>query len=117
MDYFNFITKQEGYGRQGLYFIFDGKQYFIQSIFPNVPEYFNDYELLDDCFFNESTEMYTDCNGHEVTPINSWNEFLTEKFKEKIGSILCDELDSELYDFDFEGAANYTDVADWALNY
>ena len=115
MATFNFITKQEGYGRQGLYFLFDGKQYFIQAVFPNVPEHFNDYELLGDCFGDEE-DGFTDCNGHGVTPINSWDEFLTENFKEKIGNILDEELNSYEYDFDFENAT-FEEIAEWAANY
>ena len=115
MATFNFTTKQEGYGRQGLYFSFDGKQFFIQSVFPNVPEYFNDFELLEDCFGDED-DGFTDCNGHEVTPIDSWDEFLTENFKEKIGEILDEEINHDDYDFDFENAT-YEEIAELAANY
>jgi len=116
MTTFNFTTKQEGYGRQGLYFYFNGEKYFIQSVFPNVPEYFKDYELNDDCFYNEESEIYTDQNGHEVTPIDSWDEFLTNHYKEEIGQILFENLDFEDFDFDFDNST-YEEIAEWASNY
>ncbi len=114
MTAFNFTTKQEGYGRQGLYFSFDGKNHFIQSVFPNVEEYFGvTYE--NDCFYNEETETYTDCDGNETTPYSDLDYFLTEKFKEEIGQILFESLDFDDYDFDFRNAT-YEEVAEWASN-
>jgi hypothetical protein len=116
MKTLNFTTKQKGYGRQGLYFDFDGETYHICDVFPNVEEHFEDYELSEDCFFNEETETYTDLNGHNVTPIDSWDEFLTENYKEEIGKILFESLDFEVYDFDFENAT-FEEITEWAANY
>jgi hypothetical protein len=116
MTAFNFTTKQEGYGRQGLYFSFNGEKYFIQSVFPNVPEYFEDYELSEDCFYDEETETYRDSNGHEVTPIDSWDEFLTNNYKEEIGQILFENLDFDDYEFDFDNSTS-EEIAEWASNY
>lgn len=81
----NFETKQEGYGRQGLYYIDDNKdKHYICSVFPNIPEHFNHVCLLDDCFYNEEEDIYTDEQGREVTPIDDWNDFLLEHYKEEI---------------------------------
>lgn len=112
----NFTTQQKGYGRQGLYFNFTGELYHICDVFPNVSEQFNDYELIEDCFFNEETETYKDLNGREVTPIDSWDEFLLERYKEEIGKVLFERLDFGDYDFDFDNAT-YEEIAEWAINY
>lgn len=112
----NFTTKQKGYGRQGLYFNFDGELYHLCDVFPNVPEQFNDYALNEDCFFNEETETYTDLNDREVTPIDNWDDFLFERFKEEIGKVLFDSIDLDEYDFDFDNAT-YEQIAEWAINY
>ena len=115
MTTFNFTTKQEGYGRQGLYFSFNGEKHFIQSVFPNVEEYFGiTYE--NDCFYNEETETYTDCNGNETIPYSDLDSFLTENFKEEIGRILFESLDFDDYEFDFDNAT-YEEIAEWASNY
>lgn len=111
----HFKTKQKGYGRQGLYFVFNNEDYYIKDVFPNISEHFNDYELLDDCFGNEE-EGFRDINGCEVTPINSWDEFLTETFKEEIGEILFNNLNHNEYNFDFE-EKSYEDICEWAINY
>lgn len=116
MRTFNFKTTQKGYGRQGLSFEFDGEYYHIADVFPNVPEHFNEYELLDNCFYNEDTDTYSNSNGREVTPINSWDEFLTNHYKEEIGSVLFESLDFDDYDFDFN-SATYDEITEWALNY
>ena len=112
MTTFHFTTKQEGYGRQGLYFSFDGEKHFIQSVFPNVEEHF-DITHEDDCFYDEETKIYKDCNGHETTPYSNLDDFLFENFKEEIGRILFENLDHEEYDFDFDDAT-YKDIAEWA---
>ena len=115
MSTFNFTAKQEGYGRQGLYFQFDGKQYFIQSVFPNVEEHFGiTYE--NDCFYNEETKIYTDCDGNETTPYSDLDTYLTENFKAEIGKILDEEINHDDCDFDFENAT-YEEIAEWAANY
>lgn len=117
MNAFTFTTKQKGYGRQGLYFRFDSKSYYLTDVFPNIPEHFNDYAHNDDCSYNEETEIYTNSNGREVTPIESWDEFLTERYKEDIGQVLFESLDFDDYpDFNFNDAT-YEQIAEWALNF
>ena len=112
MKAFEFTTEQEGYGRKGLYFSFQGEKYYIQSVFPNVEEHFGiTYE--NDCFFCEETGIYTDCNGNETTPYSDLDYFLSEKFKEEIGQILYENIDREDFDFDFDNAT-YDEIADWA---
>lgn len=115
MGSLNFTTKQEGNGRQGLYFSFDGKKYFIQSVFPNVEEYFG-ITHENDCFYNEENETYTDCDGNETTPYSDLDSYLTENFKEEIGRILFESLNFEDYEFDFDNST-YEDIANWAINY
>ena len=115
MKTFDFTTKQEGYGRQGLYFSFDGEKHFIQSVFPNVEEYFG-ITHENDCFYNDESETFTDCDGHETLPYSDLDEWLTEHFKEEIGQILFESLDFEDYEFDFENAT-YEEIAEWASNY
>ena len=75
----NYKTKQEGYGRQGLYVELDGYDgyHFVKSVFPNIMEYadavlFEDaFELrCDECrddFFqcDECEGKYTDHSGIE----------------------------------------------------
>ena len=116
MEAFNFKTEREGYGREGLYFRFDGSWYYLTSVFPNVEEEFNDYATDEDCFYDEEEDVYRNSNGHEVTPIDDWDEFLTEYYKEEIGEVLYDSLWHEEYEFDFDNAT-YVEIADWALNY
>lgn len=116
MTTFNFTTKQKGYGRKGLYFDFDGKSFYLTDVFPNVTEQFEDFELTENCFFNEEDEKYYDQNGHEVTPIDSWDSFLTDHYKEEIGQILYENLDSDDYEFNFD-SATYEDITNWALEY
>jgi hypothetical protein len=113
MATFNFTTKQEGYGRQGLYFIFDNTLHYIQSVFPDVEEHLG-ITHENDCFYDEETETYTDCDGNETTPYSDLDLFLTEMFKEEIGRILFENLDLDEYDFDFENAT-YEEIAEWAL--
>jgi hypothetical protein len=84
-----FTTKREGYGRQGLYFTYENKEYYIQSVFPNIEEHFDSYATMDDCFEQEDG-TFQNVNGKEVTPINSWQEFLNKHFKERIKEILQD---------------------------
>lgn len=110
----NFETKQEGYGRQGLYFVFDGKMHYICSVFPNVEEHLN-IRHIDYCFENEDG-VIVDCNGHEVTPYKDLNQILLDNYKKEIGEILYENLDFENYDFDFENAT-YEDITDWAIQY
>lgn len=110
-----FTTEQEGYGRQGLYFSFDGKKYFLKSVFPNVEEHFN-INHENDCFYNEETEIYTDCNGNETTPYSDLDSFLTEEFIEEIGRILYENIDFDKYDFDFTNKT-YCQIADWASEF
>jgi len=110
----NFETKQEGYGRQGLYFVFDGKMHYICSVFPNVEEHLN-IRYIDYCFENEDG-VIVDCNGHEVTPYTDLNQILLDNYKKEIGEILYENLDFENYDFDFENAT-YEDITDWAIQY
>ena len=116
MKTLNFSTNQKGYGRQGLYFYFQGAKYYLMDVYPNVPEHFNDFELINDCFFNEETKIYTDLNGREVTPIDGWDEFLIERYKEEIGRVLYENIDHEDFDFDFDNST-YDQITDWALNY
>lgn len=86
-------------------------------MFPNVAEHFSDFELLEDTFFDEETEIYKDLNGREVTPIDSWDEFLFDNFKEEIGQILYENLNHEDYeDYNFDDAT-YEEIAEWAINY
>lgn len=118
MATFNFTTKQEGYGRQGLYFSFDGKQYFIQSVFPNVKEHF-EIECEENCFYDEDTETYKDYNGDEIAEDHmyySLDSWLTENLKEKIGKSIYDHANWNDYDFDFENAT-YKEISEWAANY
>ena len=110
----NFETKQEGYGRQGLYFKFDGEMYKLCSVFPNVEEGLNILHI-DYCFENESGET-VDCNGHKVTSYTDLNEFLLENYKTEIGQILDEQLDHERYDFNFSNAT-YEEIAEWAAQY
>lgn len=115
MKSFEFSTKQEGYGRQGLYFSFDNKKYFLQSVFPNVKEYFG-ITHQNECFYIEETKGYIDCDGNETTPYSDLDSFLTERFKEEIGRTLFESLDRDLYEFDLDNSS-YEDIAEWALNY
>ena len=115
MKTLHFTTKQEGYGRQGLYFKFNDTEYYIRSVFPNIQEQFSDYELQEDCFFNSETETFTNESGKEVNPIDSWDDFLFSEFKSEIGEILFDELDHDDFEFDFENAT-YKEIAEWAIN-
>lgn len=112
----NFTTKQEGYGRQGLYFRFDGQELYITSVFPNIPEQFEDYELHDDCNYDEETGIFTNNNGREVTPIDSWDEFLLAHYEDEIGDILSKELDRDNYQFDFDNSTG-EQIINWAVNY
>ncbi len=115
MNTTHFTTKREGYGHQGLYFKFNGGEYYICSVYPNVEEQFNDFELSEDCFYNDETEVYTNSNGREVTPIDSWDEFLLDYYKLSIGEVLYDELAHEEFDFDFKNSS-YQSIAEWAIS-
>jgi hypothetical protein len=112
----NFTTQQKGYGRQGLYFDFNGDTYYLCDVYPNIKEHFNGFCLNEDCFFNEETEVYTNSNGSEVTPIDNWDEFLFSHYKTEIGEILFEELDHEEYSIDFDNLT-YEEIAEWANNY
>ena len=114
MTTFNFTTKREGYGRQGLYFSFDGTSYFIQSVFPNVEEHFG-LTHENDCFHDEERNVYLDSCGNETTPYSDLDAFLTERFKEDVGRILYNEIDHDNYSHDFDNAT-YEQIAEWALN-
>lgn len=113
MASFRFVTKQEGYGRQGLYVCIDGNDYYLCSVFPNIPESFSEYELIEDCFGNEH-DGFVDSDGKRVTPISSWDEFLTDRFKGEIGLIIYDNIscNDECFDFDNE---SFESIADWYL--
>ena len=81
----NFETKQEGYGRQGLYYIDPNKgKHYLCSVFPNIPEQFKNVCLSENCFYDEENDIYTDEQGREVTPIDDWNDFLLEHYEEEI---------------------------------
>jgi len=115
MTTLNFKTKQEGYGRQGLYFTFDGEDYFIQSVFPNIKEGFG-ITHKDECFYDEEADVYRDCDGEETTPYSDLDTFLLENFKEDIGRILFESLDRDKYDFNLENSS-YLEIAEWAGYY
>lgn len=113
----HFLTKQEGYGRQGLYFCFNDKNFYLQSVFPNVEEHYNAlyYEY---CFFDEENDVYTDGNGRPVTPVEDWDKFLFEQNKELIGEVLYEnreDLEDYGYGYDFDGNS-YEEIAEWAFN-
>lgn len=111
----HFSTKQEGYGRQGLYFWLEDKKFYLQSVFPNIPEHFG--ALYEDfCFYDEENNVYKDSNGHIVIPVEDWDIFLFEKTKERIGEVLYDfRLELEEFNYDFEGKS-YEEIAQWAFN-
>lgn len=118
MKTLNFTTKQKGYGRQGLYFEFDGETYHICDVYPNVEEHFG-IEHEDKCFYNEETDSYTDYNGEEIDTDHMYDdldEWLQNNFKAEIGEILFESLDFEDYDFDFE-KATFEEITEWAINY
>jgi len=115
MNTTHFRTKQEGYGRQGLYFVFDGNSYYIKSVFPNVKEYYN-IDNSDDCFYDEETKEYYDGGGNPINPVDDFDVFLFEKNKEEIGQKLFENLEHEDFEFDFDNAT-YEQIAEWAFNH
>ena len=115
MTTLNFKTKQEGYGRQGLYFTFEKEDYFILSVFPNLKEGLG-ITHKDECFYVEDEEVYLDCDGQETTPYSDLDTFLLENFKEDIGRILFESLDRDKYDFDLDNSS-YLETAEWAGYY
>jgi len=91
MKNFTFTTKQKGYGRQGLF----ANSVYIMDVFPNVNEYF-DIHYIDDSFYNEETDTYTDCNGNEIEEENIYtdrNEWLSEKLQDECESAMVEKLE------------------------
>ncbi|MDR1848134.1 MAG: hypothetical protein LBR17_08500 [Bacteroidales bacterium] len=85
MKYFNFQTKQKGYGRQGLYISFEGNLIYIMDVFPNINEYFG-IKYKNDVYFYDEEDCYKDCDGVEIdekyiyTDIDEWlSEYLQEE--------------------------------------
>ncbi len=69
IEVFSHITKQKGYGRQGLYIYFfhEGKRYdgvYVMDVFPNVLEHFSNQAILSQDAFpmKGSDDLYTDGN-------------------------------------------------------
>ena len=102
MKNFTFTTKQKGYGRQGLY----ANGEYIMDVFPNIDEYF-EIEHENDVFFNEETEIYTDCNGNEIEEENIYSdrdEWLSNHLQDeceaamhkKLEDIIDNEKDCEI---------------------
>jgi hypothetical protein len=95
-----FKTKQEGYGRQGLYVDINGEWHYLGSVFPNVKEHFN-IDTHEELFLrvNEAgdyipdergNEVYTDGSGNVVNAVDSINGFLSAHYAEEIEEIIND---------------------------
>ena len=80
----NYKTEQKGYGRQGLYLIFNEieGEYYMNDVFPNIEEYYN-IPLDDYSYFDEENNCYRNSNGngeYERT-YSSIDEYLAYRFE------------------------------------
>ena len=83
-----FSKKQKGYGRQGLYFDFNGETYHVIDVFPNVDEHFN-ITHDNNAFYDDDEDVYNDCNGNELNGVYSdKDEWLFNNLKQEIGQVL-----------------------------
>lgn len=86
----NFTTKQEGYGRKGLFVEFgfrgDDGRFYIQSVYPNIEEHFG-ITHESDAFYNEEENIYTNGAGTEIdekdiyTDLDEWLFFRFADFE------------------------------------
>jgi len=84
----NFTIIQRDYGGQDIYFKFGGKSYYLDKVSPNFKDYFG-ITHINDCIFNPKTLKYTDHSGNETIPYTDLEEFLFQRYKEKICRIIA----------------------------
>jgi hypothetical protein len=113
MIYFN--TKQKGYGRQGLYFDFDGNTFYLMDVFPNVNEHFGIKHVNN--AFPTDDGGYTDCDGNALNGVyTDLDDWLFSALKDEIGEVLYENLDLQLYEDSTFADFTCEEIAEWAYN-
>lgn len=100
----DYRTKQEGYGRQGVYLTvenddpetcFPKQEVYVGSVFPNLREQFH---TDDEVFYDEENDTYTDSSGNEVDEYEIFNSTIEYIYHRYVGTevyVTCEEPDEE----------------------